>query len=134
MVVERSPFPLSPKIWDYPEDLGTEGRQEWSDLLGLSGSPDLALRNYRNSLSRWPLPDSDETARLAKRREAGRRADARLKSDPEVSPLRRSRLLLLGHAGRAARESLINPNLRLVLWRAKRYVGSAKAQGYFTTT
>jgi RNA polymerase primary sigma factor len=95
------------------EDEGYFETIEIDDTIGL----------YLKEIGRVPLLIAEEEVALAKRMEAGRFAQERLRQNGVVSPRERIELRALVEDGLAAREHLIRANSRLVISVAKKYIG-----------
>ena len=82
------------------------------------------VRMYLKEIGRVPLLTAEEEVDLAKRTEAGLEAAARLeRSELPPSDPRRRQLWRIKVDGEAAKQRLVEANLRLVVSIAKRYVG-----------
>ena len=95
------------------EDEGYFETIEIDDTIGL----------YLKEIGRVPLLVAEEEVALAKRMEAGRFAQDKLRQNGVVNPRERSELRALVEDGLAAREHLIRANSRLVISVAKKYIG-----------
>jgi RNA polymerase sigma factor (sigma-70 family) len=84
-----------------------------------------SLDRYFDQIGVVDLLDADEEVQLAQAIEAGREAVRRLATDPAPTTAERSRLQEVVAAGAAAREHLINANLRLVVHVAARQPGTS---------
>jgi RNA polymerase nonessential primary-like sigma factor len=92
------------------------------DLDAQSPAADL-VRVYLNGIGRTALLTAAEEVKLAKRIEAGVFAQHMVDTTPRLSPKRRAELLALVRDGQAAKNHLLEANLRLVVSLAKRYTG-----------
>ncbi|MQA14377.1 MAG: sigma-70 family RNA polymerase sigma factor [Pseudonocardiaceae bacterium] len=93
-----------------------------ADLDSQSPAADL-VRVYLNGIGRTALLDAQQEVELAKRIEAGVFAKHVLDSEPGLVPSRRADLRRLVRDGLAAKNHLLEANLRLVVSLAKRYTG-----------
>jgi RNA polymerase nonessential primary-like sigma factor len=84
------------------------------------------VRAYLNGIGRRKLLTAEQEVELAKRIEAGLYAEYRLERDTCGADLRGD-LALIAAEGRAARDHLLEANLRLVVSIAKRYTGRGMA-------
>jgi RNA polymerase sigma factor (sigma-70 family) len=84
------------------------------------------VRAYLNGIGRRKLLTAEQEVQLAKRIEAGLYAEYRLERDTCGADLRGD-LALIAAEGRAARDHLLEANLRLVVSIAKRYTGRGMA-------
>jgi len=104
------------------DDVGSNGNG--SD----NGSPLDAIRVddsiglYLKEIGRVPLLSREEEIALAKRMEAGKRAQLKLQGDT-LDGQSRTRLQAIARDGLAAREHLVQANSRLVVSVAKKYMG-----------
>lgn len=80
-----------------------------------------ATRSYLNLIGQVRLLRADEEVDLSKRVEAGLEAEAMLASADDLTPERRETLQSIATQGRAAKQRLVEANLRLVVSIAKRY-------------
>ncbi|HEY8453072.1 MAG TPA: sigma-70 family RNA polymerase sigma factor, partial [Natronosporangium sp.] len=90
---------------------------------GVSGD---LVRAYLNGIGRHRLLDAAEEVELARRVEAGLYAEYRLAHGNDDADTRGD-LALIAEEGRAAKNRLLEANLRLVVSVAKRYVGRGMA-------
>jgi RNA polymerase primary sigma factor/RNA polymerase nonessential primary-like sigma factor len=86
---------------------------------GVFGDP---VRAYLNGIGRRALLTAEQEVQLARRIEAGLYAEYRLERDT-CGPDLRGDLAAVAAEGRAARDRLLEANLRLVVSIAKRYTG-----------
>ncbi|KAA9166946.1 sigma-70 family RNA polymerase sigma factor [Amycolatopsis acidicola] len=84
------------------------------------GTTDL-VRAYLNGISRTALLTVEQEVDLARKIEAGLYAEHLLAENPDVEPSRRADLRVIAGEGRAAKNHLLEANLRLVVSIAKRY-------------
>ncbi|MDI1459340.1 RNA polymerase sigma factor SigB [Catellatospora sp. KI3] len=86
------------------------------------------VRAYLNLIGRTKLLTAEQEVQLARRIEAGLMAEYILESedDPRAETLRRE-LELVAREGKAAKDHLLEANLRLVVSIAKRYTGRGMA-------
>jgi len=102
--------------------LPAEGVSE-EDLYDLSEvSVDDTVGLYLKEMAQVPLLSTDEEVRLARKVEAGRKAEWLL-ADNGNDPAKRARLESTIERGLSAREHLIKANTRLVVSIAKKYMG-----------
>ncbi|HLU44568.1 MAG TPA: sigma-70 family RNA polymerase sigma factor, partial [Natronosporangium sp.] len=85
-----------------------------------------AVRSYLHLIGRRQLLTAEQEVELAKRIEAGLYAEHLLATQPVEDDLRRE-LTVIASEGRAARDHLLEANLRLVVSIAKRYTGRGMA-------
>ena len=113
--------------WEDLETLAEEGPEAFTTVreapataedLGADSAAALYLREIR----RTPLLSAEEEVSLAKQLEAGREAAGRLEAGVE-DPAERATLEEAVRRGDAARQRLIEANLRLVVSVAKKYLG-----------
>src|SRR5690606_24613122 len=93
-----------------------------ADLDAQSPSADL-VRVYLNGIGKTALLTAVEEVELAKRIEAGLYARHQLETRPRLGPVRKRALAVVVREGQAARQHLLEANLRLVVSLAKRYTG-----------
>src|SRR5262249_14920904 len=98
-----------------PVDLDTDDRGASADLV----------RAYLNGIGRTKLLTADQEVELAKRIEAGLYAEEVL--DRVTDPRLAADLSTIVREGRAAKDHLLEANLRLVVSIAKRYTGRGMA-------
>ncbi len=98
-----------------PEDYSAELAQEGIAV-------DDPVRIYLREIGRVNLLTSQEEQLLAQQVERGEQATTQLESGG-FAPAERAQLLRWEHEGQAAREHLIQANLRLVVSIAKKYIG-----------
>jgi RNA polymerase primary sigma factor len=106
------------------EDVEDLRRGEHSDL-GRRASPGDLVRIYLREIGRVPLLTAQDEVELAKAIEAGLFAEEKLNGepDPHAARVRADDLAQLSADGTAAKQRLIEANLRLVVSIAKRYIG-----------
>jgi RNA polymerase nonessential primary-like sigma factor len=93
-----------------------------SDLDAQSPAADL-VRVYLNGIGKTALLTAADEVELAKRIEAGLYAQYLLETGKRLSAARRKDLSAIIRDGQAARQHLLEANLRLVVSLAKRYTG-----------
>jgi len=93
-----------------------------ADLDAQGPAADL-VRVYLNGIGKTPLLTAQQEVELAKRIEAGLFAQHMLETTESMPAGRRSDLRTLVRDGRAAKNHLLEANLRLVVSLAKRYTG-----------
>ncbi|MGZ4521822.1 MAG: sigma-70 family RNA polymerase sigma factor [Mycobacteriaceae bacterium] len=93
-----------------------------SDLDAQSPAADL-VRVYLNGIGRTALLTAADEVELAKRIEAGLYAQQRLTGGTKLTAARKRDLNTVVREGHAARQRLLEANLRLVVSLAKRYTG-----------
>jgi RNA polymerase nonessential primary-like sigma factor len=85
------------------------------------------VRAYLNGIGRTRLLSAVEEVTLSKRIEAGLYADEKLHSSAATDESERALLQIIVHEGKAAKDHLLEANLRLVVSIAKRYTGRGMA-------
>jgi len=85
-------------------------------------APDSPAALYLREISQRPLLTAEEEVELAKQREAGEEAKARI-AEGNVEPAERETLEDAIRVGEAARKRLVESNLRLVVSVARKYMG-----------
>ncbi|MFD6860609.1 sigma-70 family RNA polymerase sigma factor [Rhodococcus sp. NPDC060090] len=93
-----------------------------SDLDNQSPAADL-VRVYLNGIGKTALLTAADEVELAKRIEAGLYAKQVLETKKRLSPAKKRDLAIVVREGQAARNHLLEANLRLVVSLAKRYTG-----------
>jgi RNA polymerase sigma factor (sigma-70 family) len=104
-------------VADGPGDLDADDRGVSADLV----------RAYLNGIGRTKLLTAAEEVDLAKRVEAGLYAEDVLAGDRVADPELAADLAIVAREGRAAKNRLLEANLRLVVSIAKRYTGRGMA-------
>ncbi len=116
------PFDDETVAWDAMSDEPLDLDEDWveDDLLAdeLASSDTVGL--YLKEMARVPLLNTEEEVALAKRIEAGRDAQRKLRAQPDHAHA--GTLTDLVVDGESAREHLIKANTRLVVSIAKRYL------------
>ncbi|MQA26983.1 MAG: sigma-70 family RNA polymerase sigma factor [Micromonosporaceae bacterium] len=109
-----------------PEFSGSaEQAADYRDERGASAD---LVRAYLNGIGRTKLLNAEQEVELAKRIEAGLYADDLLTNQSErVDPELKDDLRILVEEGQAAKNHLLEANLRLVVSIAKRYTGRGMA-------
>ncbi|MEU0541255.1 sigma-70 family RNA polymerase sigma factor [Nocardia sp. NPDC005978] len=97
-------------------------RPSEQDLDAQSPAADL-VRVYLNGIGKTALLTAADEVELAKRIEAGLYAQHLLETSKRLSAVKKKDLAILVREGRAARQHLLEANLRLVVSLAKRYTG-----------
>jgi len=97
-------------------------RPSEQDLDAQSPAADL-VRVYLNGIGKTALLTAADEVELAKRIEAGLYAQHLLETGKRLSAPKKKDLAILIREGRAARQHLLEANLRLVVSLAKRYTG-----------
>lgn len=100
----------------------TDVRTSEQDLDATSPAADL-VRVYLNGIGKTALLTAADEVELAKRIEAGLYAQHLLETSKRLSATKKKDLAILVREGRAARQHLLEANLRLVVSLAKRYTG-----------
>jgi RNA polymerase nonessential primary-like sigma factor len=100
----------------------TDVRAGDSDLDAQSPAADL-VRVYLNGIGKTALLTAADEVELAKRIEAGLYAQYLLETGKRLPAARKRDLAILVRDGQAARQHLLEANLRLVVSLAKRYTG-----------
>ena len=93
-----------------------------SDLDTQSPAADL-VRVYLNGIGKTALLSAEDEVELAKRIEAGLYAQHLLETTKRMGEARKRDLMSVARDGHAARQHLLEANLRLVVSLAKRYTG-----------
>jgi len=107
---------------DRSDDTGSNGSgaDHGSPLDAIRVDDSIGL--YLKEIGRVPLLSREEEIALAKRMEAGKRAQVKLQGD-SLDAQARARLQAIARDGLAAREHLVQANSRLVVSVAKKYMG-----------
>jgi len=105
---------------DFQSDALARKEDELAARSAGTGDP---VKMYLKSIGRVPLLTAIEEVDLSKKVEAGLFAAEKLASDKKVSPALRRDLEVIIREGAAAKDKLVEANLRLVVSIAKRYVG-----------
>jgi RNA polymerase primary sigma factor len=113
---------LTPVDDALPEHILAAGDVLDADLDQQGIAADDPIRIYLREIGRVSLLSSQEEQALAQQVELGEQADLYLERN-ECTPDERPQLLRYSCEGRAAREHLIQANLRLVVSIAKKYLG-----------
>ncbi|MEC3914552.1 sigma-70 family RNA polymerase sigma factor [Nocardia sp. CDC153] len=100
----------------------TDVRTSEQDLDAQSPAADL-VRVYLNGIGKTALLTAADEVELAKRIEAGLYAQHLLETSKRLSAAKKKDLAILVREGQAARQHLLEANLRLVVSLAKRYTG-----------
>ncbi|GAB2552465.1 sigma-70 family RNA polymerase sigma factor [Nocardia sp. NPDC059240] len=100
----------------------TDVRISEQDLDAASPAADL-VRVYLNGIGKTALLTAADEVELAKRIEAGLYAQHLLETSKRLSAAKKKDLAILVREGQAARQHLLEANLRLVVSLAKRYTG-----------
>ncbi|WP_067566737.1 sigma-70 family RNA polymerase sigma factor [Nocardia sp. NBC_01503] len=100
----------------------TDVRISEQDLDAQSPAADL-VRVYLNGIGKTALLTAADEVELAKRIEAGLYAQHLLETTKRLSAVKKKDLAILVREGQAARQHLLEANLRLVVSLAKRYTG-----------
>ena len=113
------------ELLDTPIDDVEELRRGDEADAGRRASPGDLVRIYLREIGRVPLLTAHDEVELAKSIEAGLFAEEKLRGVPAFGPLRvrADDLAQLAADGVAAKQRLIEANLRLVVSIAKRYIG-----------
>ena len=111
-----------PQDSDMPE--GGEAVLDLDDDRGVSAD---LVRAYLNGIGRTKLLTAAQEVDLAKRVEAGLFAEERLAGATDLDPRLAADLRTIAREGKAAKNHLLEANLRLVVSIAKRYTGRGMA-------
>ncbi|PYE56306.1 RNA polymerase sigma factor RpoD [Deinococcus yavapaiensis] len=101
---------------------GEEDEERFLDDMPRAVSND-PVRQYLHEIGRVPLLTLEEEISLARRIEEGEEARKQLDTEPDLEERARRRLQRQLEDGAAARQGLIEANLRLVVSIAKKYTG-----------
>ena len=114
------------EILDTPDEDVEELPRGDDAELGRRASPGDLVRIYLREIGRVPLLTAEDEVELAKSIEAGLFAEEKLRTvitGCGIVPVRADELAQLAADGTAAKQRLIEANLRLVVSIAKRYIG-----------
>ncbi|MFG1946993.1 RNA polymerase sigma factor [Nonomuraea sp. NPDC048826] len=111
---------------DVPDDVAlqpddAELENETFDLDDTASVMGDSVHTYLKSIGRRTLLTAAEEVELARRIEAGLYAEYKLESEPELDLEQREELRLVAEDGRAAKDHMLEANLRLVVSVAKKY-------------
>jgi RNA polymerase sigma factor (sigma-70 family) len=95
-----------------------------TDERGMSAD---LVRAYLNGIGRTKLLTAEQEVELSRRIEAGLYAEEKLTGETPIPPDLRTDLEIVAAEGRAAKDHLLEANLRLVVSIAKRYTGRGMA-------
>jgi RNA polymerase primary sigma factor len=98
-----------------------EGEPE-ARLANIRGASEDPVKDYLRQIGRTPLLTAEEEVDLGRRIEVGVLADAKLDTTPLMDATLKRELQWLARDGKAAKRTLIQANLRLVVSIAKRYL------------
>ncbi|BDP40770.1 hypothetical protein DAETH_07390 [Deinococcus aetherius] len=101
---------------------GADEEERYFDDMPRAVSND-PVRQYLHEIGRVPLLTLEEEIALARRIEEGEEARKTLEEEPDFEDRARRRLMRQTEDGAAARQGLIEANLRLVVSIAKKYTG-----------
>ncbi|HVV29550.1 MAG TPA: RNA polymerase sigma factor [Mycobacteriales bacterium] len=109
---------------DADDEFGSDklARKE-DELAARSAGTGDPVKMYLKSIGRVPLLTAIEEVDLSKKVEAGLFAAEKLATEKKTSPSMRRDLEVIVREGAAAKDKLVEANLRLVVSIAKRYVG-----------
>ncbi|MBW3562300.1 MAG: RNA polymerase sigma factor, partial [Actinobacteria bacterium] len=106
---------------DVIDDLA--GDEEPEGEVAMTSSRD-AVRQYLDAAGRHDLLDKEQEADLSKRYDAGMIARRLLEEEADsLSPAQKAKLRRIKRDGAKAKEEMVRSNLRLVVSRAKRWLG-----------
>jgi RNA polymerase primary sigma factor len=105
---------------DFQSDALARKEDELAARSAGTGDP---VKMYLKSIGRVPLLTAIEEVDLSKKVEAGLFAAEKLATEKKISPSLRRDLEVIIREGAAAKDKLVEANLRLVVSIAKRYVG-----------
>jgi RNA polymerase primary sigma factor len=116
---------------DGPDDLALEVSAEVAEEVDAENEPlDLddnqsvmgdSVHTYLKSIGRRTLLTAAQEVELARRIEAGLYAEYKLETTPDLTAARRADLMLVAQDGKAAKDHMLEANLRLVVSVAKKY-------------
>ncbi len=113
------------ELLDTPAEYAEELPREDGAETGRRASPGDLVRIYLREIGRVPLLTAEDEVELAKSIEAGLFAEEKLRTVTgfAMTPVGADELTQLADDGTAAKQRLIEANLRLVVSIAKRYIG-----------
>ncbi|GLY21302.1 RNA polymerase sigma factor [Micromonospora sp. NBRC 101691] len=126
MVLQMSEHPMTPATTDTDDHASVETLVDLDATDERGTSTDL-VRAYLNGIGRTKLLTAAQEVDLSKRIEAGLFAEEKLNTCTPVSAQLRADLEVVAAEGRAAKDHLLEANLRLVVSIAKRYTGRGMA-------
>ncbi|SCL33169.1 RNA polymerase nonessential primary-like sigma factor [Micromonospora pallida] len=126
MVLQMSEHPKTPATTD-TDDHGSVETLADLDATDERGTSTDLVRAYLNGIGRTKLLTAAQEVELSKRIEAGLFAEEKLATCTPVSAQLRADLEVVAAEGRAAKDHLLEANLRLVVSIAKRYTGRGMA-------
>ncbi|OZV79378.1 RNA polymerase subunit sigma [Micromonospora echinospora] len=121
-----SEHPMTPATTDTDDHASVETLADLDATDERGTSTDL-VRAYLNGIGRTKLLTAAQEVDLSKRIEAGLFAEEKLNTCTPVSAQLRADLEVVAAEGRAAKDHLLEANLRLVVSIAKRYTGRGMA-------
>ncbi|MEU4567712.1 RNA polymerase sigma factor SigB [Micromonospora sp. NPDC023956] len=121
-----SEHPMTPATTDTDDHASVETLVDLDATDERGTSTDL-VRAYLNGIGRTKLLTAAQEVELSKRIEAGLFAEEKLATCTPVSAQLRADLKVVAAEGRAAKDHLLEANLRLVVSIAKRYTGRGMA-------
>ncbi|MEV0327236.1 RNA polymerase sigma factor SigB [Micromonospora echinospora] len=121
-----SEHPITPATTDTDDHASVETLADLDATDERGTSTDL-VRAYLNGIGRTKLLTAAQEVDLSKRIEAGLFAEEKLSTCTPVSAQLRADLKVVAAEGRAAKDHLLEANLRLVVSIAKRYTGRGMA-------
>jgi RNA polymerase primary sigma factor len=102
-----------------PEDADLDS--ETLDLDDTQSAMGDSVHTYLKSIGRRTLLTAAEEVELARRIEAGLYAEYKLENEPDLTPEEREDLRMVAEDGKAAKDHMLEANLRLVVSVAKKY-------------
>jgi RNA polymerase primary sigma factor/RNA polymerase nonessential primary-like sigma factor len=126
MVLQMSEHAMTPATTD-TDDHGSVETLADLDATDERGTSTDLVRAYLNGIGRTKLLTAAQEVELSKRIEAGLFAEEKLATCTPVSAQLRADLKVVAAEGRAAKDHLLEANLRLVVSIAKRYTGRGMA-------
>ncbi|MGC9467911.1 MAG: sigma-70 family RNA polymerase sigma factor [Anaerolineae bacterium] len=120
---EKVPAELAKALSDVDEDDEDEEDERAEEDMYRAIEVDDTIGLYLKEIGKVPLLTAEEEVSLAKRMEAGKKAQAKLGAAKYTTEEKRRELELALEDGIRAREHLIRANSRLVISVAKKYIG-----------